>query len=329
MATEKLANDAKSGLNGSINNTQTTLVVNSAATFPSTGKFRIIVDSELMLVTSVSGTTFTVTRGIEGTTAISHSSGVAVAHILTAATPDALLADNSQSDVIASLPAAEKLGRRYKSTDYPIEFYDNGSAWVPYYNGVKLTLPVPASYTWTNGGGTATNTNITNGPTDLSVTSTGAGTKGSVFVKNVPTAPYTATAIFIPHLTPHQDSALGMCLYDGTKFVVFGVLYNNVTTPMSFWIGKMDNLTTYNSDYAKETAACLGLQPMILRITDNNTNRICSFSNDGYHFTDFHSVGRTDFLTPTKIGMCLITTSAATANGVNVNSSLTWLSWTN
>jgi hypothetical protein len=81
---ELFTNNASSTLNGSITSSQTTLMVASAASFPSTGNFRILIDQELMLVTAVGGVTFTVTRGIESTTAGAHSSGVTVNHIITA-----------------------------------------------------------------------------------------------------------------------------------------------------------------------------------------------------------------------------------------------------
>jgi hypothetical protein len=85
MATvEVYANNAATTLNGGINNVVTSLIVTSASGFPSTGNFRILVDAEIMLVTAVSGTTFTVTRGVESTTATTHGNGAAVTHILTA-----------------------------------------------------------------------------------------------------------------------------------------------------------------------------------------------------------------------------------------------------
>lgn len=85
MGLEQFANNASSTLNGGINNLVTSLIVQSAVLFPTQGQFRILIDSELMLVTAVAGTTFTVTRGAEGTSAVSHSNGVPVTHILTAA----------------------------------------------------------------------------------------------------------------------------------------------------------------------------------------------------------------------------------------------------
>jgi hypothetical protein len=66
-----------STLSGAITSGATTLVVNSATGVPAVN-FRVCIDSELMLVTGVSGTTLTVTRGIGGTTAAAHSNGARV-----------------------------------------------------------------------------------------------------------------------------------------------------------------------------------------------------------------------------------------------------------
>lgn len=69
------------------------LIVLDAAGAPSAPQFRVVVQDgasditnrELMLVTNVlSGTTFQVTRGIEGTSGVSHVSGSFIAHVLTA-----------------------------------------------------------------------------------------------------------------------------------------------------------------------------------------------------------------------------------------------------
>jgi len=84
MPQEQFSNDASSTLNGTISSSATTLVVTSATLFPSIPQFRIVVEAEIMIVTGVTGTTFTVTRGAEGTTAASHTSGVSVTHVLTA-----------------------------------------------------------------------------------------------------------------------------------------------------------------------------------------------------------------------------------------------------
>jgi len=59
-----------------INNSVTTITVTSAAGFPTSGSYSIVIDSEQMLVTGGQGTTtWTVTRAQGGTTAAAHSSG--------------------------------------------------------------------------------------------------------------------------------------------------------------------------------------------------------------------------------------------------------------
>ena len=82
--TERLANNATTTLAAPSAYMDSTLVVTSGAMFPSSGNFRILIDSELLLVTGVSGTTWTVTRGIESTSRASHSLGVTITQVLTA-----------------------------------------------------------------------------------------------------------------------------------------------------------------------------------------------------------------------------------------------------
>ncbi len=66
-------------LNGGINASVTSVTVASAANIPDDGlPFIITVDSEKMAITSVSGTTLTVSRGYASTTPASHSSGANV-----------------------------------------------------------------------------------------------------------------------------------------------------------------------------------------------------------------------------------------------------------
>ncbi|MBL8794266.1 MAG: hypothetical protein JNM56_10190 [Planctomycetia bacterium] len=86
MATEKFANNAQTTLVGDINNSVTSITVASGSGFPASEQFRIRIDNELMLVTTggSGSTTWTVTRGVEGTTATSHCGGALVTHGLTA-----------------------------------------------------------------------------------------------------------------------------------------------------------------------------------------------------------------------------------------------------
>jgi hypothetical protein len=91
MATEKFANNPVTTLNGGVSAIDTSVIVTDATPFPVTAQFRLKVESELMLITGVAGNTFTATRGIEGTIAADHSSGVLATHILTAGSLDLLV----------------------------------------------------------------------------------------------------------------------------------------------------------------------------------------------------------------------------------------------
>jgi hypothetical protein len=83
MSLEQFANEYSTTLQGSITAGATSLVVSSATGAPGV-PFRLKIDDEILLVTAVAGTTYTVTRGQEGTPAASHADGAAVEHILTA-----------------------------------------------------------------------------------------------------------------------------------------------------------------------------------------------------------------------------------------------------
>lgn len=76
-------------LTGSIDNAATSISVAALSGYPGATPFTIAVDydsatEELMDVTGVAGTTLTVTRGVDGTSATSHSAGAVVRHVTSA-----------------------------------------------------------------------------------------------------------------------------------------------------------------------------------------------------------------------------------------------------
>lgn len=83
MSVYQYANNPATTLAGSVTAGATSISVTSAADFPAQGKFTIIVDSEIMLVTGVAGTVWTVERGAEDTVAASHTNNSVVTGILT------------------------------------------------------------------------------------------------------------------------------------------------------------------------------------------------------------------------------------------------------
>lgn len=84
-------NFAETTLAAAITDTDgTSITVTSSASFPAVD-FIIAIDTEAMLVTNVSGTTWTVTRGYESSTAATHLNGATVYHNISAGEVDALV----------------------------------------------------------------------------------------------------------------------------------------------------------------------------------------------------------------------------------------------
>lgn len=90
-------------LASSVSDVATSMVVNAVTGFPASTPYTLIVDQdtaseEVVEVTARSGTTLTVTRGVDGTTATSHSSGASVNHGVSARDfdePNAFLNDGT------------------------------------------------------------------------------------------------------------------------------------------------------------------------------------------------------------------------------------------
>lgn len=89
MSLRYYANAPATTLSSSCNSSATSIVVNSATGYPIQFPFTVIIDrgtatEEAVSVTAASGTTWTVTRAIDGTTAFAHSIGATVEHGITA-----------------------------------------------------------------------------------------------------------------------------------------------------------------------------------------------------------------------------------------------------
>jgi hypothetical protein len=106
--TELFANNATSTLAYGINDSDTSLTVAAAVTFPTTGNFRIVVENEIMLVTGVAGAVLSVSRGYESTTAVGHLAGVAVSQVLTAGSLDQFRTETKNPIVISPTVTADQ-----------------------------------------------------------------------------------------------------------------------------------------------------------------------------------------------------------------------------
>lgn len=190
---EKFSNKASTTLNGAINNAVTSLVVTSATGFPTTGTFRIVVDpatasEEIMTVTAVSGTTYTVTRASEAIagvqTAFSHADLAVIKHVLTAGAVQSLgliFLEQQTASVSATLDFTTWYSTAYD--EYIIEFLavlpataganllarasvNGGSSYDSTTGNYVGTTSVNATFTaWAAQGGAAVATNVAAGGT--------------------------------------------------------------------------------------------------------------------------------------------------------------------
>lgn len=98
---ENFANNFSSVLFTAINATGTTIVVSNSTRSPAPN-FRILIDSEYLLVTGKSGNTWTVTRGIEGSVATAHAAAVEVTQVLTVGAFKQFIAESQKIALVAA-----------------------------------------------------------------------------------------------------------------------------------------------------------------------------------------------------------------------------------
>jgi len=304
---EQFKNLASTTLNGAINDSVETVTVASAMGFTG-GDFRILVDSEIMKVTAVSGLDLTVVRGQEGTSPTAHDNGATVRHVLTVGALDA----HDQNDLVvrdayASKPAAGVPGRIFLPTDGIFFERDNGSAWEKFGPLWPMTPPQASDFpTWVNQGSAT----IADSKGAIWFESPSvSGTNYRLRVKAYPNPPFTVEMALISLITPNTSSYPGAGLvirddvsgklqhygYYSTDALVGGYSRPSPTgsaTAITGWPG---------SGQLYQTESGL----LWIKYEDDNTNRKISISTDGYSWVQMVSLSRTDYLTPTQIGIYL------------------------
>jgi hypothetical protein len=144
MSAENFANGYTTVLQGAITAGATSLVVASASGAPSV-PFKLSIDAEIVKVTAVAGTTYTVTRAQEGTTAAAHADGATVENLITAEPLNLGL-------VMAgtAFPASPATGDRFFRTDRNITYVWDGTRWLSHVIEMSFLAAVPptASGQW-------------------------------------------------------------------------------------------------------------------------------------------------------------------------------------
>jgi len=327
---EQFKNLASTTLSAGIDDTTTSVGVASAMGF-SGGDFRILVDSEIMKVTGVSGTTLTVARHQEGTNATTHDNGAAVKHVLTAGALDAHdQNDLAVYDTYANRPAAGTPGRLFLPTDGLFIERDTGSVWEKFGPIWPMTPPLAADFpTWVNQG-SATCTD--NKGAIWFTTPCNNGESLRCRVKSYPVGAFTVDMVLLPNIWAYAGSAIGcgLCIRDSVslKLVAYGLAGSSSDMNINGY-----NYTSPTSGSGTVTgwpsAKHFSESPLLfLRYYDDGTtNRVISISVDGVTWTQMVSISRTDFITPNQIGICVNAGDGYSASSGQADVAMTVLSW--
>jgi len=247
------------------------------------------------------------------------------------ATPEAILfgmpagatgggGDSTLTAAYGSRPAASNDGNLFLPSDGFVVERDTGSVYAPWGPLFPLTAPVDGDFAWINQGGATVVT--TNGGIHLNAP-LGAADNVRLRKKAAPSVPYTVTALIVPKLRYGQYFSVGLAWRQSSdgKIILFGIGdLNGGSHPGAFEVAKMNSATSWNSSYVQ--GQFIAVPPFVfLRLADDNTNRICSYSYDGQNFIEWHSVGRTDFMTADEVGFY------AYLNNGTYPAGLTLLSW--
>lgn len=207
MALEYFSNFETTTLNGAINNSVTSINVTDGSVFHTTPNFRIKIEDEILLVTSISSNTLTVTRGVEGTTAVPHADQTqVVGMLLTAQSIANFRSDTIKFDLIANRDSVNLAGRLFVPSDGSSIFdVNDGTAWFPILNhhGNGQTIPLLSNFS------TLINNNTFNSTQNgdifiLSADATGLATNtqsNNAVLKGI-SLPVTITAQFRPSWHP-------------------------------------------------------------------------------------------------------------------------------
>lgn len=266
MATrEKISNNAISYLVSSLDDSETGVEVTDATNFPSSGRFVIIIDNEIMYVTAVAGNVFTVVRGHENTTAIAHTSGAIVAHIISAGAWQRYCRD--------SVPFFDDANR------YPYNRCEDAS-------GNTLTA---ASFTAGNQGSSAL-TDLDCGGIELFIPADG-GNDLRAWYKSAPTAPYKITACFLGYPGKGNNGTtlgaqFGMGFYDAVSGKVHYLDY--AAGLEEFSVTYWPSFTNYGSQTFTD-ARDVGGNPVWFQVEDDGTNLKYYISHNGITFQQIYT----------------------------------------
>lgn len=276
---EQIVNDARSSLSNTIDSGQVTLIVDNPVRFPSDGNFRIILETEVLLVTAISGSIFTVTRGAEGTTPAAHNAGVDVNSIITSASLKQRTADFiplSTDEIIQNGNIQDSTGALAKAVDFTF-FNQGGTTLVDLVNG-SLRLESPVQTTLQLRGGRLI----------------APGTPYGVIMK-------FAASYYGDDGANNRQPSYGLHLAENATGKIVAIQFVNHS---QIGVQKYTSPSAFDSDAVAEIDWLHNPVETFLRVRDNGTTIFFDTSQTGLYWTSIFSEARATFFTtaPDRVG---------------------------
>lgn len=288
---EQYANKPQTTLSAAITGTgSTSCTVTSGATFPSSGTFRVLIDTEIIKVTGVSGTTWTIARGDGGTTAATHGNGSTIYGIVTKESLDALVSILGNGTEVSNRRVLNIIG------GYVADNSGSSRADIDVGSPFETAYTKPsASFVWVNQG-TASVTTNSRGAIFVRAPAAGGNAPRGYMIA-VPATPYTITAKLVGSCYDVDYNGFGIGWADtgNSKFHAAVCYKNNIQV----------NRLTYSAYSSTDGTANAGLvsQYYWFQAVDNGTNRSIKISIDGENWMDVWSGANTTWITPTHVGV--------------------------
>lgn len=296
--------NAGSQLQGGISAGAGSLVVGDASVFPPAGRFPIVIDNEVLLVTALAGTTFTVTRGQEGTAAASHADGARVEYCLTQGALDRARAELQTSGTFGGRPlaGASFAGQAWRATDGPYLSVYSAGVWQVLFPLLPVTPPTVAGLAWVNQGGATAS--AAKGPLALVAPASAGGDNLRILKQALPGTAYTADLALLPTSSPADFWHAGLCLRESSsgKLVTWGIGYDSAKGGLNLAAIRWDSPTAFNAYVFSAASRTLTASIRYLRLVQDATNRLYYGSPDGLQWQLFGSEPRLSFLTENEAG---------------------------
>lgn len=213
-------------------------------------------------------------------------------------------------------------GTVHRSTDGPYAQRYDGSSWQAWAFGAPARPVDNSAFAWVNQGDAVLGT--AGGVATVTATTTASAPSWRVRKKAAPATPYRVTLRFLPLWPAAGDTAVGLCFREAATGKLSSIQARVHGIYLEVGCVSYANATTYSSEDVAHTYAnhLLAGPCLCLRIEDDGTNRVYSYSCDGLLFYPLRTVARSDYFTADEVGFYLDTfnnfvVSPATA-GVSV-----------